>query len=80
MQRCRKNNIVAIVFQDHSRGVESLEFVLFGRVVKQSKAEIVVSCWAYTDHKYKPADDDSNVICFTIVKSAIKRVKVLHAN
>ena len=77
IQICRKHDIVAVNFQDHSCGDESLDFTAYGRVVSQNKIDLVIACWAYTDKHYKPIPGDTNVICFTIVKSAIKSLRVL---
>ena len=75
--KCRKHDLVAVTFQDHSRGNESLEFTTYGRVVRQNKIELVIAFWAYSDPRYKHAADDPNVHCYTIVKSAIKALRVL---
>lgn len=73
----RKNWIVEIVFFDHAEGDESFEFVAFGRVVWQTKKDLTIACWTYTDPSHKVKLDDYNVHLYTIVKSAIKSVRQL---
>jgi len=68
---CRKHDLVAVTFLDHARGDESIQFTVYGRVVSQTKSDLIVAVWAYSDHRYKPAANDPNVHCYTIVKAAI---------
>ena len=75
--RVKKGDVVAITFDDHSRGNESIEFVVYGRVTRQSRKDITVAFWTYSDAKYKPAEDDANVHGYTIVRKAIRELVTL---
>lgn len=71
--RVRKNDLVAVTFLDHSEGEEAIEFLVCGRVVKQTREAIVVGVWVYADPKRK-VEVASNVHAYTIVKSAIRKL------
>lgn len=63
--------IYHIIFLDHCHNTqvnhtEPLECEVFGRVEKQTKKYVLVSCWRSTDRKWKCNDES-----FTILKSTI---------
>lgn len=77
IEKVRKNQIVEIVFQDHSEGGDSLEFIVYGRVMWQTPKDITVGCWVYSEPCRKVKLDDYNVHLYTIVKKAIRSIRRL---
>ena len=70
----RKGDIVEVRFFDHVEDGEPIEFVVYGRVGKLTRKFVTIQCWAYPD----TLDDDHNVKAFSIVRSCITGVRVLH--
>ncbi len=84
--RLRRGQVVAIEFLDHCEGGSTpIEFVVFGRLAAVKPQSLTVAAWTYADkakerafpHSETHDFKDANLVHFTIVRSAIKKVTVL---
>lgn len=69
-------DIVECRFLDHCEGsTDPVEFCVWGRVSDNKKVSITIQTWGYSDGD--PEVHDHNSVCYTIVKSAIRAIRVL---
>lgn len=69
-------DLVVVVFLDHAEDMGALEFRVSGWVRSIDKTSIEVSSWDYADGR-KYDNGDPNPKWFSIVRSAIKSIKVV---
>lgn len=72
----KKGDLVIVVFTDHARGMGAIEFRVAGWVVSKSRKSIEIASWDYIDDR-KRSTEDSNLEWFSIVRSAIKSIKII---
>ena len=78
--RLRKGQLVAVRFLDHLEcSDQPYDFTVYGRLLSIAPDSLTVGCWTYTDGKENRNLTDTNLKCFTIVRSAIKSVMHLEA-
>lgn len=72
-------DIVEIRFLDHVEdGDDAVEFIVWGRVDKLTRAAVKISAWAFADRDAHPDfPDEGNTKTFTIIKSTIQAIRVL---
>lgn len=75
--RLSRGDIVAVRFMDHAEGREAIDFTVFGRIAKSCRSAITIECWTYTDKRFPIKNNDYNVHCYTIVKSAVISIRKL---
>lgn len=71
---------LVISFLDHAENSRtgSLLFEAVGRLTRITKDDYTLHCWRYVSDVDKAGDDnDSNEHCFSIVRKAIKSVRIL---
>lgn len=66
-------DVVSVVFDDHSEGEQHIVFEVFGVVFKKDRRSLVIGSFVYPDSR----DIDENVVVYTILRAAIKRIEVL---
>lgn len=74
----RVGDLVVVVFMDHAEDMGAIEFRLAGWVRKIDRASIEVVSWDYPDGRVF-ADNDPNCKWFSIVRKAIKYIKVIES-
>lgn len=70
---CCVGDVVAITFDDHSEGEQHIEFEVFGVVFKKDRRSLVIGSFVYPSSR----DIDENVVVYTILRAAIRRVEIL---
>jgi hypothetical protein len=78
----RPGDRVEVDFLDHMEsdgscgtGEDGLAFKLIGRLVVENPRSYVIETWCYPELK---AERDANVVLYTILKSAVQNIFVLH--
>ncbi len=67
-------DVLCVTFDDHSQGGDELiEFAVYGRLIKKTKACLTIQSWCYPDSK----TFDDNVVQFNIARKAIKSITLL---
>jgi len=81
LPRVSIGDVVAITFLDHCEdgdGDGAMAFVVYGRVLKNSRVFFMVESWTYEDPDAdRSRDSKDSVKSFTIVKSAVSAVDIL---
>ena len=68
-------SIMALVLDDHSEDSNApISMTVYGRIAKVDKLNVSIDAWEYTDTQ---VPYDTNEKRFTVVKSAIRKAKVL---
>lgn len=74
----RIGDVVEIEFRDHAQGPETIVFLVWGRLVKRSKTDLVIAVWDYVSPpKRRSLANDPNVETYTIARDAVISHRVL---
>ena len=80
MGQIRKGNIVEVHFLDHVEdGDKPLEFIVWGRVDRVRKLSLRIIAWAARDASILEGCHAHTEKTFTIVRSAITKIKNLRS-
>lgn len=70
---CSLGDVVAVVFDDHSEGEQHIVFEVFGIVLRKDRRSLLIGSFVYAGS----SDIDENVVVYTILRAAIRRLEVL---
>lgn len=70
---CNIGDVVAIVFDDHSEGEQHIVFEVFGTVLRKDRRSLLIGSFVYAGS----SEIDENVVVYTILRAAIRKLEVL---
>jgi len=74
----RIGDIVEIEFRDHAQGHETIVFLVWGRLVKRTKTDLVIAVWDYAaPPRRRSFANDPNVETFTLARDAVISYRIL---
>jgi len=77
-QKVKLGDIVEVRFLDHVEdGEEEMKFIVWGRVDRVTKRSLRIVSWAHADPCSAPPCEPGTEKTFTIVRSAITKLKIL---
>lgn len=70
---CNLGDVVAVVFDDHSEGEQHIVFEVFGTVLRKDRRSLLIGSFVYAGSN----EIDENVVVYTILRAAIRKLEVL---